>query len=358
MLRTTQDGVLGLRLGEMIGCPHSLEKPAGCGTTPSCRYCGVAQAIAKSMTAHVMDVRECHVESGLSGESVSLDLRVSAAPFDCPGESFTVCVLRDITDEKRRQVLERVFFDDILQAASMLKGMLEIPGRIRGDGEIPVNQAVRSLARQVVEEIQSQQDLVSAEAGQLAVRLIDVNVVDFLHRLCAHYRDCSVCDQKRIVLAPIDSEPVIWTDEVLLGRVLGNLIKNALEASEPGQTVTLTFEHRRHPLFSIHNDTIIPEACAAPDVPAFLQHQGGSGPRDRYLQREAVRREIPQGRRLIHLPRTGRDDFLRRLTLDTDDQLPRTFVRRSRPVIARARGFDCEVASPDLSRCDPGQGTS
>src|SRR3954468_23170652 len=39
MLRTTRDGMLGLRLGEIIGCPHSLEKPAGCGTTPSCRYC-------------------------------------------------------------------------------------------------------------------------------------------------------------------------------------------------------------------------------------------------------------------------------------------------------------------------------
>ena len=53
---------------------------------------------------------------------------------------------------------------------------------------------------------------------------------------------------------------MIWTDEVLLGRVLGNLIKNALEASDRGQTVTVAFENRRQPLFSVHNPSVMPEA--------------------------------------------------------------------------------------------------
>jgi PAS domain-containing protein len=260
LLGATRDGLFGLRLGEAIGCPHSHEKPAGCGTTPACRYCGAAQAIARSMRTHAADVRECHVESRLTGEPVALDLLVTATPFDCQGEAFTVCVLRDITDEKRRQVLQRVFFHDVLNSAGALQAILEIRDLIRGDGEAAVNQAVRNLAGQVVEEIQSQRDLLAAEAGQLEVAPTDVEIPQLLDRLCTRYRGYAIAQDKGLVVAPVPGLPTLRTDEVLLERVLGNLIKNALEASEPGQTVSVAFEHRRHPLFSVHNPRVMPQA--------------------------------------------------------------------------------------------------
>jgi signal transduction histidine kinase len=81
-----------------------------------------------------------------------------------------------------------------------------------------------------------------------------------LERICILYRRSSAGHDKKIVLAPVEEQPVIWTDEVLLGRVLGNLIKNALEASDRGQTVTVAFENKRQPLFSIHNPSVMPEA--------------------------------------------------------------------------------------------------
>jgi sensor histidine kinase regulating citrate/malate metabolism len=54
-------------------------------------------------------------------------------------------------------------------------------------------------------------------------------------------------------------QPVVFTDGVLLGRVLGNLIKNALEASSRGQTVTVAFDNSRYPLFTVHNPAVMPE---------------------------------------------------------------------------------------------------
>ena len=260
LLGTSRDRLLGLRIGEAIQCPRAHDEPAGCGTTPGCQYCGAVRAVMNCQTAHAADVQECRVESRLTGEPVSLDLRVSAAPFCCQGEDYTVCSLRDITDEKRRQVLERIFFHDVLNSAGSLKSMAEILGQLHGEEEKAVKETVRNLSGQLVEEIQSQRDLVAAEAGNLAVTILDVNVSELLDRICTLYRRSSVGHDKKIVLAPVEEQPVIWTDEVLLGRVLGNLIKNALEASACGQTVTVAFENKRQPLFSIHNPSVMPEA--------------------------------------------------------------------------------------------------
>jgi hypothetical protein len=276
LLGATRDGLFGLRLGEAIGCPHSHEKPAGCGTTPACRYCGAAQAIARSMRTHAADVRECHIESRLTGEPVALDLRVAASPFDCQGEAFTVCVLRDITDEKRRHVLERVFFHDVLNSAGALQAMLEIHDLVHLDRKAAVGQAVLNLAGQVVEEIQSQRDLLAAEAGQLEVTPVDVEIPQVLNRLRSRYRGYAIARDKRIVVAPVPGQPTLRTDEILLERVLGNLIKNALEASEPGQTVTLAFEHRRHPLFSVHNPTVMPDSARHQMFHRSFTTRGGS----------------------------------------------------------------------------------
>ncbi len=46
---------------------------------------------------------------------------------------------------------------------------------------------------------------------------------------------------------------------MLLRRVLVNLIKNAVEASEPDQTVTVFFTNQNTPTFTVHDETIIPE---------------------------------------------------------------------------------------------------
>ena len=193
------------------------------------------RAIMNCQKSHAADVQECRVESWLTGEPIAMDLRVSAAPFICHGEELTVCTLHDITDEKRRQVLERTFFHDILNSAGSLKAMLELADQVHGDEEESVKEALRNLSGQIVEEIQSHRDLVAAEAGELAVRTLDVNVAELLDRVCNGYRRHSIGSDKQIVLAPLVEQTVIWTDEVLLGRVLGNLIKNAAGGIKTGR---------------------------------------------------------------------------------------------------------------------------
>ena len=54
---------------------------------------------------------------------------------------------------------------------------------------------------------------------------------------------------------------VVTSDKVLLKRVLGNLVKNGLEASEEGQEVSLGFRNYGAPIFHVHHASAMPEAA-------------------------------------------------------------------------------------------------
>ena len=283
LLGAPRDRILGLRIGEAIQCPRAHENPGGCGTTSGCRYCGAVRAIMNCQTAHVADVQECRVESWLTGEPVALDLRVSAAPFCCQGEDFTVCVLHDITDEKRRQVLERIFFHDLLNSAGSLKAMAEMFGQLHGEEEKSVKQAIWNLSGQVVEEIRSQRDLVAAEAGDLAVTILDVNVSELLDRIYSQYAQSSAADNKQLILIPIKQQPVIWTDEVLLGRVLGNLIKNAARGVRSWSNGHRLIREQKTTTFFDSQPRGDARTRSVSGLPALVQHQAGERPRRRHL---------------------------------------------------------------------------
>ena len=80
-------------------------------------------------------------------------------------------------------------------------------------------------------------------------------------------KDCQECrmirvtnsEEEAIDLAPGSATLEIVTDSRLLRRILGNLIKNALEASQPGQTVTAgCAEDEGGVRFWVHNPTFMP----------------------------------------------------------------------------------------------------
>ncbi|MEE8349018.1 MAG: hypothetical protein V3R94_05585, partial [Acidobacteriota bacterium] len=51
--------ILGLRIGDVLGCEHASEGPAGCGTTKHCRSCGAALATVSAMKKEEPIERTC-----------------------------------------------------------------------------------------------------------------------------------------------------------------------------------------------------------------------------------------------------------------------------------------------------------
>src|SRR5215472_3344601 len=179
-------------------------------------------------------------------------------PFALDGQ-FTVFAVRDITDEKRRAVLERVFFNEVLEIAAGLKGVLE-PLREATLAEAEeIGGTATDLSGELLEEIRSYRDLISAERGELRVNFGEINAQSLLIRLCDGFARHSNAFGKTIAPPTVDGPAMIQSDQVLLSRVLGHLIKNALEASAVGETVRVAFENKGVPTFLVRNPSYMSE---------------------------------------------------------------------------------------------------
>lgn len=277
LLGGDRQSFVGLRPGEALGCIHSGEPPAGCGTTLFCKYCGAANAIVGSQRTVHPNVSECRIMRCLDNATAALDLRVWATPLTVEGERFTVVAVRDTTDEKRRAVLERLFFHDVLNAAGGLKTLMEIWPDLRADEIDEMTRIAQSVADEIVEQIQAQRDLTKAERGDLEVKIETADAATMLTELCALYRKHAVARGVEIDPPTTTGSTTLQSDTVLLRRVLGNLIKNAVEASHMGQTVSITFTNRRQPVFEVHNESAMPEAVRAQVFQRSFSTKDGHG---------------------------------------------------------------------------------
>jgi len=252
-----KEEALGLRVGEAIGCQHAYETEGGCGTTEFCRSCGAVKAILIAQTGRA-NVQECRITREATSPFDSLDLRVAATPLGANGDELTVFSVTDIADEKRRQVLERIFFHDLRNTATVINGAAEILNGQLGD-EDPVSQMLNWASTKLIDEIDAQQQLLAAENGRLQLNFTGVLSVPLLAQLAAMYRVLAQ-DKKCQVQVALDADNFIMvTDEAVLSRVLSNMIKNALEACRTGETVTVGCRQENDEAhFWVHNPAYMP----------------------------------------------------------------------------------------------------
>jgi len=228
--------LLGNRPGEAFGCTHATETAGGCGTTEFCQTCGAVQAILAAQRG-VSDIKECRI--AINNSCDALDLKVSTTPFEYEGEQFTICALQDISHEKRRQTLERTFFHDVLNTAGGLRGYAELLVESEPDEVPEVATTVSKISQHLIEEIETQRSLLAAEADELSVNLDELKTKEILEELAVVYRRHEVAKDKNITVAAESEGVAFRSDYTLLLRVLGNMLKNALEATSAGESVTL-----------------------------------------------------------------------------------------------------------------------
>ena len=253
---------IGLRPGEALQCIHAGDNPGGgCGTGPACRSCGAAVAIVSSLDANAAREAECLLAvRAADGHHEAFEFRVRAAPIQLAGQRLLIITLQDIREQKRREALEAIFLHDVMNTAAALDGTLRLLARCRPEDRDAILRDATELTRRLIAEIAEQQDLTELEAGRFQPRMGYASLRDVQDAITGFVAALSCARGKTLAFHAHDPCPPLFTDPVLLTRALGNLVKNAFEATPPGGDVRVTC--------SVEGDRAVIKVWNAAAIPA------------------------------------------------------------------------------------------
>jgi len=255
--------ICGLRPGELLKCAHAENSSGGCGTSCYCKVCGAVNAILESQRTGEKVVKECQMIR--NGGRNALTLMTAASPLNVGDENFVVLSITDVSEVKMKEILERMFFHDALNLAGGIKGLAEL---LRDE---PADQRTASIAQIIldatvalIDEIKSQRELIMAEKGELKPNIIPLSSLDIIKAVSSFYRKNEVANGKGITLKRDSVDVRFESDTILVNRILGNMLKNALEAIPRAGIVSIGCYPGEAPWkvdFRVSNPGVIP-----PDV--------------------------------------------------------------------------------------------
>ncbi|OAM87468.1 hypothetical protein AW736_23180 [Termitidicoccus mucosus] len=270
---------IGKRPGEALGCIRAIECEGGCGTAPACSQCGAVKAILEGLAGRSA-AEECRMTRLNHGCREALDLRVKSTPFSHAGASYTLLAVSDISHEKRRLALEQVFLKKL---AGLTRPIGQRARRIHENASEPyVREDAGALAAQVSdlqEALGIQRDLSAAERGELLPSFSALYARDFMEAYVAAAAPRATAAECRLHLEPSASNHRFFSDPALLRRVLDCLLANAIEASGPGEEVSLGISADASDLLLwIRNAAVMPpEVCLQIFNRSFTRKDRGRG---------------------------------------------------------------------------------
>jgi len=246
---------LGKRIGELFGCRHAFSVN-GCGTSQHCSACGVARSTLECVEKNT-SVEECSLTN--SDAKVTFDLRAHSTYINVYGENFILCSLFDISSEKRRGVMERIFFHDIMNTVNGITGIKSALEKADANEQQMFISYLTLLINSLSEQINSHRVLTMAEKDEYQTEKNELFSLAFVVEEVEKFRQQAEIEEKEIRIADHSEDQFFVSDKILLSRVLGNMIKNALEAEQAGAVIVVGVIKDVDGFLNIwvHNDSIM-----------------------------------------------------------------------------------------------------
>lgn len=253
-----ESSFLGKRPGEVLQCTYARLEENGCGTAENCRECGALQAILESINTNSPSTHDCQLLQSIEGATQAKDLRVHSSPFIFKKTQYYVVTIMDVADEKKREMMERVFFHDILNSAGSAQSLVSV---MLDEDDLSLHESLGLLKMALfglVEEIKTHKELRQAEKGEYPFSPITLKAFEITQMVATEFKTHQIAEGKTITILPQATEATIKTDYSLLRRVLINMLKNALEATPYGGEVSIWCQQANGKVcFEVHNEQVM-----------------------------------------------------------------------------------------------------
>ena len=267
---------LGLRLGETMGCVHAVKKPAGCGTTEYCVSCGAAIAMMAAIMDNQTNEQTCALVSDKNGTVSDICLQVKAEPIEIDNKRWIIFYAQDITQQQFWINLDHVFFHDINNTLASLYGNVQLFEM--NNSENPEIEPIRQGVERLIKEIAIQKNFSQHKDATYTSVKMPVSLSDIKRELGLIIKGHGASSKKEIIEDWPWEDVILETDPLLLARILGNMVINALEATEEGGSIHILVTMTQGEIsWNVWNNTCIP----GPIQKRIFQRYFSSKPGDR-----------------------------------------------------------------------------
>lgn len=247
---------LYLKPGELFQCVNASLDPGGCGASQACELCGAFNALIDSAKNKKSISNEFKILHENKDSIRASNFRFTSSPLEIDGEILFLINIEDISGEKRRFELEKVFFHDVLNSVGSLFGVINLIKKKQEFNPVYIN-ILESTYNTLYDTIVEQRQLTMAESGELSVKSEEIHSHDLIIENMLPFQDMKQY-KSELVMDDQAVDVVFKSDQILLSRVLTNMIKNALEATSDKGKVTIGAVSANGSLrFFVHNPEFI-----------------------------------------------------------------------------------------------------
>ncbi|WP_051694098.1 two-component system sensor histidine kinase NtrB [Desulfohalovibrio reitneri] len=230
----------------------------------------------------------------LNREGREFPIELSLSTWTSRGERFFGAIIRDVTIRKRherlREDVQRIARHDLKSPLAGVGGLARLLSRSENlsDKEREWAREITRLSERMLGSIQRSMDFLRMEEGTYELKPENLDLADMLDGLHREFQSTAQDFQVNLVYRVNDEE--IPPDNLrqtgfphrgeadLLHRMLENLLKNAIEATPAGETVTLDLRRETgKTVITIHNPGTIPREIRDRLFEPYVSHGKKTG---------------------------------------------------------------------------------